>query len=243
MQEKWIDFHSHILPEIDDGSRSPDESLRMLLQEAKQGVGIVLLTPHFCASEDRPDLFLRRRNRAEKALRQIWGPEMPKVGLGAEVEYFSGMKTCAELKDLCIRGTNLLLVEMPFCRWTEGMVQELIFLKKQRGFQIVLAHVERYLKFRNSGAMEQLQAAGIRFQVNAGSFLRWQTRGKVLRLLKKGKIHVLGSDCHNMTTRPPNLEQAIQYIERECGTDTVRQLRKNSERLLYGAVLKQRRRV
>lgn len=243
MQEKWIDFHTHILPGIDDGSSAIGESLKMFRREARQGVGIVIATPHFYASQDRPEAFLRRRDNAEKALRKVWGPELPKIGFGAEVAYFTGMKTCAQLKELCIRGTNLLLVEMPFCHWSEGMVQEIIFLQSQRGFQIVLAHVERYLSFRNAAAMDRLQAAGVCFQVNAGPFLHWQTRGKVLRLLKRGKVHFLGSDCHNMTTRPPNLEQAIQYIEKECGTETVKRLRKNSERLLYSAAEKQRSRV
>lgn len=226
MEEKWIDFHTHILPGIDDGSSSVEESLRMFRREVKQGVRIVIATPHFYANQDRPELFLRRRDRAENELRQIWGPELPRVGLGAEVEYFTGMKTCAELKELCIRGTNLLLVEMPFCRWSEGMVQEILFLQSQMGFQIILAHVERYLRFRNSAAMDRLRAAGVCFQVNAGAFLHWETRSKALRLLKQGKLQALGSDCHNMTTRPPNFESAIQYIERECGIGTVRQLQK-----------------
>lgn len=203
----------------------------------------MIATPHFYASQDRPETFLRRRDGAENALRQMWGPELPRVGLGAEVEYFAGMRACEELKDLCIRGTNLLLVEMPFCHWSESVVQEILFLQSQRGFQILLAHVERYLRFRNTAAMDRLRAAGVCFQVNAGAFLHWETRGKVLRLLKQGKLHALGSDCHNMTTRPPNLELAIQYIEKECGTETVRRLRKQSQRLLFGASANQRSRV
>lgn len=243
MQKKWIDFHSHALPAMDDGSSSIEESLKMFRREAKQGVGVVVATPHFYADRDRPEAFFRRRDSAERAMRQIWGTDLPRVALGAEVAYFSGMKTCAELKELCIRGTNLLLIEMPFCHWTEEMTGEVIFLQSQRGFQILLAHVERYLGFRNAGALVQLEAAGIRFQVNTGSFLHWQTRGRMLRMLKKGMLPVLGSDCHNLTTRPPNFGLAIQYIEKKCSVDTVRQLRKNSEKLLYGTEGKQRRSI
>lgn len=243
MQEKWIDFHCHILPEIDDGSRSIGETLRMLFREAAQGVGVVIATPHFYASQDQPEVFLRRRDGAENALRRVWGPELPRIGMGAEVAYFTGMKACEALNELCIRGTNLLLVEMPFCHWSREILQEMIFLQNQRGFQIVLAHVERYLSFRNEAALEQLRAAGIYFQVNAGAFLHRKTRGQAFGLLQQEKIQFLGSDCHNMSVRPPNFEPAIQYIEKECGIDTVRQFRKNSERLLYGAVESQRRKV
>lgn len=243
MQEKWIDFHSHALPAMDDGSSSIGESLKMFRREVKQGVGIVIATPHFYANQDRPEIFLRRRDRAERAMRQLWGPDLPRVGLGAEVAYFTGMRTCTELSELCVRGTNLLLVEMPFCHWTEEMIREIIFLQNQRGFRILLAHVERYLSFRNAGALKQLRAAGVSCQANAGSFLHWQTRGKMLRLLKQGELHALGSDCHNLTTRPPNFGSAIQYIEKECSADTVRRFRENSEVLLFGAAVKQRRSV
>lgn len=243
MQEKWIDFHSHILPGVDDGSRSMEETLDMFRQEAEQGVGIVIATPHFYAHQDRPETFLRRRTKAEKALRQVWERGMPSVGMGAEVTYFTGMKTCEELRALCIRGTNLLLIEMPFCTWSQEVIQEISFLQNRLGYQIVLAHVERYLGFHNGRALDFLYSEGIRFQVNAGAFQRWKTRGKVLRMLQDGKISVLGSDCHNMTTRPPNLEPAIQYIDKECGTVAVRRLQKNAERLLYGTAAKQGKRV
>lgn len=243
MQEKWIDFHSHILPGIDDGSRSMEETLNMLRQEKKQGAGIVIATSHFYANQDRPETFLRRRYKAEMALRQAWEHGLPRVGLGAEVAYFTGMKTCEALKALCIRGTNILLVEMPFCTWSQEVVQEISFLQNRLGYQIVLAHVERYLGFHNTKALDVLYSEGVRFQVNAGAFLHWKTRGKVLRMIRNGNLPVLGSDCHNMTTRPPNLESAIQYIEKECGAVTVRRLQKNAERLLFGRAVKQGKRV
>ena len=63
------DFHSHILPEVDDGSRSVRQSLEMLRLEGEQGIRRVVATPHFYARQDTPERFLRRRERAWNALR------------------------------------------------------------------------------------------------------------------------------------------------------------------------------
>ena len=59
-----IDFHSHILPKMDDGSHSTDESLKMLRMEAEAGIKTVAVTPHFYAELDTPETFLKRRSEA-----------------------------------------------------------------------------------------------------------------------------------------------------------------------------------
>ena len=59
-----IDLHTHVLPGMDDGSRSPEESARMLRELAAQGVTLAAATPHFYAGENSPDRFLRRRKEA-----------------------------------------------------------------------------------------------------------------------------------------------------------------------------------
>ena len=63
-----IDFHSHILPGIDDGSKSVEMSIKMLRREAQQGISRVVATPHFYPQTDNPERFLRRRAEAERIL-------------------------------------------------------------------------------------------------------------------------------------------------------------------------------
>ena len=65
-----IDFHSHILPGIDDGSRNVEESIALLRKEAEQGITHVIATPHFYPQHDTPERFLKRRNEAETVLRE-----------------------------------------------------------------------------------------------------------------------------------------------------------------------------
>ena len=84
------DFHSHILPGVDDGSTSLEESLAMLTLEAEQGVRHVVATPHFYAHHDTPEAFLSRRAAAEAMLREALKdhPELPGFTVGAEVYFF-----------------------------------------------------------------------------------------------------------------------------------------------------------
>lgn len=213
-----IDFHTHILPGIDDGSRNVAESVAMLSAEAQQGITNLVLTPHYYASENSPTEFLKRRERAWKDLAPHLAPEFPKVHLGAEVQYFEGISSTRDVRDLKIAGTNLLLVEMPFCRWTERMIEDVLDLNDYSDVQIVLAHIDRYMSMQPSGMWAQLKSYGILMQVNVSAFTNWKTKFRVMRMLSKGEIDFLGSDCHNMNHRSPNWDmlpqKALEMIQK-----------------------------
>lgn len=208
------DMHAHVLPGMDDGSGSTEESLAMLRASAAQGIGRVAATPHFYAWENSPEEFLARRGKAAENLLARWTPDLPRLLLGAEVCYFEGMSRVRELDALCIEGTRLLLVEMPFAPWTERMVRELLLLHRQLGAEVLLAHMERYLRLQQKAVWTVLEEAGVLMQCNAGFFLNWRTRAKARRMLRAGRIQLLGSDCHNMRTRPPRLGDAMKLLER-----------------------------
>ena len=109
-----IDFHSHILPSIDDGSKDVEMSLQMVALLQKQGVDTVCATSHFYATQRSPERFLQRRAEAYEALRAALPEDAPAIRLGAEVLYFPGISHMAALPQLCLEGTKLLLLEMPF---------------------------------------------------------------------------------------------------------------------------------
>ena len=131
------------------------------------------------------------------------------------------------LSALAIEGSRLLLVEMPFTRWSGRVVQELIQLHTQGENRVLLAHIERYLHAQEPAVWERLLRAGVLMQANAGFFLHWRTRHRAVRMLREGRIHLLGSDTHNMSTRPPELGRALQGIGPEG-----RQRLAENERLL-----------
>lgn len=207
-----IDIHTHLLPQMDDGSKSLTESLAMLRALADQGVSRVAATPHFYPGETGPEEFLARRAASAARLEEGLNPELPRITLGAEVYYFEGIARAEAAEALRIQGTELLLLEMPFRAWTARMVDEVLDLNARRGVRVLLAHIERYLRFQKGEVWDVLEAAGVLFQSNASFFLDWKTRRRALRMLKAGRIHLLGSDCHNMTTRPPRLGEALAAV-------------------------------
>ena len=191
-----IDWHSHILPAMDDGSKDVGESLAMLDVLRSQGVKTVIATPHFHANEETVDEFLSRRQRSYDTLREAMNDRDINLICGAEVKYYPGISRMEELKKLSIGGTRLLLLEMPMTKWTDFTLQELFELANTSGLKIVMAHIERYLGMQGKQILKQLCENGIRMQVNASFFGRIMSRNKAINLLEMGYIHFIGSDCH-----------------------------------------------
>ena len=215
-----IDFHSHILPDMDDGSQSVEESIALLRKEAEQGIAHVVATPHFYPQYDTPESFLRRRAEAEAILREEMEKHtgLPKLSVGAEVYYFHGISDSEAILPLTIDQKRCILIEMPTAPWTDKMFRELEGLYTKQNLLPVVAHVERYLgKFRTYGILKRLAELPVLVQANAEFFLEKTTESRALRMLQKDQIQLLGSDCHNLTSRSPNLKDALAVIEQRLG--------------------------
>ncbi len=228
-----IDFHSHILPGIDDGSKSVEESCRMLCESFLQGVSQIVATPHFYAEDNSPKKFLERREKAYKKLEPHLEADMPEIFLGAEVKYFEGISRADDVELLKIEGTNLILIEMPFMTWNQRMVSEVVELMSPRT-KVIIAHVERYFQFGAEKFLPEFYRNGLLIQSNAESFIgsRFATR-KVMNMLRDGKIDLLGSDCHNMTSRPPLLGDARKEISKRFGDNMLDKLDEKAYNSLY----------
>ena len=227
-----IDFHSHVLPGIDDGSKDREMTGHMLRKAARQGVQVVAATPHFYGDRDTIERFLKRREAAlEKAL-----PLAEEVGIellaGAEVAYFDNMSQAEGIEDLTLGASGILLVEMPFRAWSRREIQELDRLLLE-GYQLMLAHLERYLGFqKDKGILEAIYERPILVQLNAESLLGFWNGQKAVKLFKEGRAHLLGSDCHNLTSRPPNLAEGRAVIEKKMGAGRLAEIDALGERLL-----------
>lgn len=229
------DFHSHILPGMDDGSRSPEQSLQMLRMEAEQGVTHVVATPHFYPQRDDPHRFLEARARAAEQLRGLIEGEtgLPKITLGAEVYFFRGMSQSEALEQLTIGGKSCMLIEMPMGPWTPEMYRELEMIRVQRGITPIVAHVDRYIRPLYTRKIPEILAElPVLVQANADFFLDRRTAGLALRLLKADRIQLLGSDCHNMTTRKPNMGAAMQVIRKKLGDAPLERMKQYERDLL-----------
>lgn len=218
------DFHTHILPGIDDGAKNVEEALALLRQEKTQGVGRVVLTPHFYPRYETPDGFLRKREAAFAQLQaaaEQYG-DLPKMVLGAEVYFFRGMSESESLNALTIGGGDCILIEMPPAPWPEEVLMELERIYFRRGLTPVVAHIDRYIgPWRTYGLPRRLAQMPVLVQANGEFFLERSTAALALRMLKAQQIQLLGSDCHNLTDRKPNLAQAARKIRKSLGDEAL----------------------
>ena len=227
-----IDWHSHVLPFMDDGSQSVDESLQMLQILRDQGATSVIATPHFLANSESVDSFLERRESSYRSLLGAINDSHPRILCGAEVKYYPGIAKMDNIKSLTIEGTNILLLEMSMSKWTEYTFKELIELSGIRGLNIVLAHIERYLPVQGKEIFYRLRENGLFMQVNASVFENFAWRRKALALIDAGVVNFIGSDCHNLTSRAPNLSTAYNYISKKFGNEFLYQMAEFGESLL-----------
>ena len=200
-----IDSHCHILPGMDDGSKSVEQSVAMLRMELENGIERVVLTPHFYAHQNSPQRFLKRRQEAWKRLQAALPDGMPQMVMGAEVQYFEGICGVEDLHDLCIQGTDLLLLEMPQQKWTNRMIRDVVELQDREDMTIMFAHIERFLDCTDDKTWDYLRRCGVLMQTNASFLTGFWTKHKAKKMLRQGKIQFLGSDAHNLTDRRPNL--------------------------------------
>lgn len=227
-----IDFHSHILPNIDDGAQSLDESISMLKMLKAQGVNTVALTPHYIAMEESPAEFLERRENAFKILKaeiEKSDEDFPELLCGAEVYFFPGVCKMEDLPLLKLQGTNLVLLEMPMAQWSDYVVRELVDLINYTDIRIVIAHIERAMGYQKKDTIETLLENGVLLQTNASFFNMRKTRRKALKMFKNGYIHFLGSDCHNTSRRPPRISDAVEIIKDKFSNEIVDEFFENQK--------------
>lgn len=229
------DFHTHILPHVDDGSASSAQTAQMLDACAGQEIPRVVLTPHFYANHDTPQRFLQRRDAAVEKLQQQLQPHWPSLYVGAEVHYFEGISDCDALEALCVDQTRCLLVEMPSGVWSQRMFSELESIRRKRGLTPIIAHIDRYITpFNRKRLLSKLEKLPVLIQANAEFFTCRATRRTALDMLRQGHIHLLGSDCHNMSQRSPNLGQAAALIRQKLGPDSLQHVEAWEQRVFSG---------
>lgn len=215
------DFHSHILPGIDDGSPDLEHSLQMLSLSADQGIRRMVATPHFYPSYSTPETFLEARNRALRQLQGAVNPGLPEIIPGAEVYFFRGISDCEFLPDLAIGDSRCIMIEMPPAPWPGEFYRELEAIPAKQGLTPIIAHIDRYIRpFKTFSIPERLEELPVLVQANAEFF----RTNLAMRLLKRGRIHLLGSDCHNLTDRKPNLADAIKRIQTKLGPDALKNI-------------------
>lgn len=235
---KIVDFHSHVLPGIDDGASDIEESVKLLGELSAQGIDKVVLTSHFYGSGESSERFLDRRDNALSILEAYITEndlQLPELVAASEVRLYNDMHKDENLSRLCIGTSRYILVEMPYAKWTPWMYNE-VYALTATGYIPVMAHVERYIDFVSKKDIEdKLLSLDVLVQCNADSFLGFRSRRYLKRLIKQDRVSVIGSDCHNLTARPPKLAEAMQYICKKYGEEYLDYLMYNADEILLKA--------
>jgi len=138
-----------------------------------------------------------------------------------------------ELPRLCMGSSDHLLLELPFSPWNEGMVNQLYDLLGRTGITPILAHLERYRGGQRRELMEEVVSLGFPVQYSADTLLHPLRRGRVLKELRE-EGNFLASDCHDLTSRPPNLGKAMEVVKRKLGPAGEVRILLQSDRFVEG---------
>lgn len=191
LDKRLIDFHSHILPCADHGSKNLEMSLRQIERISAADVKTVVATPHFYPDRTNVDKFLEMRRESEYNLREATGSNSPEIVVGAEVLICSGIHKMKGLEKLCIGDTDYILLEMPFYRWGDHLFETVRGII-QLGLKPIMAHIDRYCE----KDVERIMCLNVAAQVNTDAINSFFGRKKVMRWIDEGRVVALGSDLH-----------------------------------------------
>lgn len=195
-------MHSHLLPGIDDGSQSLEESEALIRGFCNLGYRKLITTPHIMSDVYRntPSIIREKLQtlNAHLASKQI------DVRVEAAAEYYLDemlMQAIKSEEPLLTFGNNYLLFETNFL--SEPLqLKEFIFLATARGYKLILAHPERYQYLnQNFLKVEDLMNRGVLFQLNLTSVTGVYSKAvqqMAYKLIDRGWVHWLGSDCHQI---------------------------------------------
>ena len=158
--------------------------------------------------------FLAKRKRALEEVMELLTPNMswPRIRLGAEVAYHPGLLYEERLPELCYEGTKFLLLEMPFSRWSPNILRDVERIQAVYGVTPVIAHIERYFRNQDRSVINELMNMDVLIQINAAYILNCYPSFRVRHMIRDGFVNILGTDCHNLENRVPNLGQAAQRM-------------------------------
>ncbi len=219
----YYDMHSHILPEMDDGSKSVEMSLEIIEKLRAQNVKNICFTPHYYTNEESLERFVERRQESlEKLLPHI--PEDVSICVGAEVYVTRYLFNNKDISQVCYGDSKYILCEFPFSSsFSEHMMDYFNRLRGNYGLSPVLTHIERYDNLMaNEDLVLDLVDEDIIIQTNVGAFKHFSERRRPLKYIKRGYIDILGTDCHNLTRgNPDEYSKTVDLIRDKCGQETI----------------------
>ncbi|BFL36281.1 tyrosine protein phosphatase [Holdemania massiliensis] len=216
-----IDSHSHLVPGVDDGSQSIEESLALLKQAEEDGITELITTPHFMKNGEyriKASELVKRFNELKQAY-----PGSIKLHLGNELYIHPDLPELLEKGDiLTLAESDTILVEFPFHDYKEEYDEILYELSLK--YWIIIAHPERYRYVQdNPNFCLRWLKEGYLLQSNQNSLFKKETKRILFSMIEHGFVSFIVSDAHNKY-RPLILKEAYDLLEEEFGMRVAKQL-------------------
>lgn len=226
-----IDIHCHILPGIDDGAKSLEESVDMARHALQDGITGIIATPHHVNGK-----YMNPASGVRDAVALLNGTlqaqDIPlQVYPGQEIRIFSQLSV--DRADwMTLNDTPYVLIEFPFGeipRYAEETFHELRVL----GLIPIIAHPERYQEMMNHPErLQRFISAGALAQVTSHSVtgaLGKKIQSAALQMCKQNLIHFVSSDAHDVVRRPFGLREAYHVLDKQLGASLVSYYKRNAE--------------
>ncbi len=198
--EVQVDMHSHLLPGIDDGAKTLEESITLIRGFKELGYRKVITTPHVMSDfyKNTPDIILS----AKKKVKGTLATQRVNIEVEASAEYYLDefLIHKIESKELLPFGDNYILFELPFIGEPPNLAT-FVFELQTNGYTPILAHPERYTYWHdNFDKYHEMKDRGVHLQLNMFSLIGYyspQIKKIAERMIDEGLVSFLGSDCHN----------------------------------------------
>ena len=236
VEKTYIDIHTHILPEIDDGPEKMQDAVGMLIQARENQTGVIVATSHYC-----PDRWAWDRNRYLEQFQMVQeNAEKMNILLysGNEIYYTSRILDALERGEcMSLNGGRYVLTEFDHDIWGRAMEQALMSLRYE-GYFPVVPHAERCGCLTESiSLVESLVRQGVYIQVNCDSVIRAHKRrlhrSPVKTWLKEELVHVIATDMHDTEARPSRMKLCGEILKKYYGpVYSQKLLEKNPEAMI-----------
>ena len=225
---QFVDIHCHILPGVDDGSQTPEETKAMLQKAWDEGIQIMVATPHYHKQRGKNDIeLIKKQLLLTRKLAKEVHPKM-QICLGMEIYYGEDVpELLKEGRVVSIRKSRYILVEFSPGDEFQDILNAVRKLQMS-GHTVIIAHIERYNCLRKDiSNVEYLREMGAYLQVNTGSITGSYGRSvkKFLReVLKAHLVQLVGTDAHGSERRTPKMQEAYKEVVKRCGEEYADQI-------------------
>ena len=228
-----IDFHSHILPAIDDGSQDIITSLKMIEELSLNGIDTIILTPHFYPHKISLEKFLNNRETAFEKLISVTETKI-KLILASETYLSDYIFNYDNISDLCV-SEKYILTELPYSTdYLESTYNSVLRLINNFNVIPILAHIDRYpFLMKSSDNLHKFLDLGCLVQINISSLCNFFLRKKLLNYIENDYIHVIGTDFHRLPFDSKIYKKSLNIISKKIGEEYIQNFITNANNIIF----------